>query len=394
MSSHALRVGIVYDDTIDRPGGIGLYVLTLGDALRRRGHHVEYLLGHTRARNVAGAPTHSLATNVHVRFNGNALSMPAASRRRRLSEVLEQGRFDVLHVQVPYSPLMAGRLLTLADSSCAVVGTYHVSSDRLLARLGARALRVLKRRSIGRLDSLMAVSRTAAEFAQTWSRMPVDAIVPNLLDLDSCRPALSGPCDADVVFVGRLVPRKGVDYLLEAMARLPAHRSGGAVRATILGDGPLRARLERQARRRGLHDTVRFVGEVDEQTKAQALGGAKVACFPSLYGESFGVVLLEALAAGAQAVIAGSNAGYAELLAGRGGLIDPRNTGGFAKRLAELLDDESERVALGASQRQMLGRFDVDVVVEEVLAVYERALAARRPSMRMPRSQEGRLAMA
>jgi len=379
VSEANLRIGLVYDDTIDRFGGIGLYVVTLAAVLRRRGHHVELLLGSSRATEAGGARVHSLARNVRVRFNGNELSMPAWSHGRRLDRALREGAFDVLHVQVPYSPLMAGRLLTRADPRCAVVGTYHVASERLLPRSGARLLRILKLRSAPRFDATVSVSHAAARFAAQWSRFHVDRVVPNMLDLGRVRATAEAPSplEADIVFVGRLVPRKGVEQLINAVATLTRQLGHDRTQVAIIGDGPLRGRLERQVERLGIRRSVTFHGALDDAAKLPALAHARIGCFPSLYGESFGLVVLEALAAGADVVIAGDNAGYAELLNGAGGLVDPRNPEAFASQLRHFLGNAALRRGVGDRQREQLPRFDADQVVDAVLDVYAAALRGR-----------------
>jgi phosphatidyl-myo-inositol alpha-mannosyltransferase len=396
MSESGLRVGLVYDDTIDRYGGIPLYVTTLGRALARRGHWVEYLVGDSAATGVDGAAVHSLARNVRVRFNGNALSMPVWTRGKELRGALEAGRYDVLHVQVPYSPLMAGRLVTRADPRCAVVGTYHVASERALPRMGARLLRILKLRSAPRFDEIVSVSRVAAEFAATCSGMEAGRIVPNMLDLGAVSSGLPGTREdpADVVFVGRLVPRKGVRQLIDAIARLDG-RHERPTRVAIIGDGPLRRGLQRRVRDAGLSDRVAFLGNLDDRRKLALLSRAKIACFPSLFGESFGLVILEALAAGADAVVAGGNPGYRELLGEAGGLVDPCDTVDFASRLQQLLDDADGRQKLGDSQRRLIARYDSDLVVEAVLDVYRQALRRRRGTVvPLPRPLERTLDVA
>lgn len=394
MSKRGLRVGIVYDDTIDRHGGIPLYVATLGAALARRGHHVEYLVGSSEISEIDGAPVLSLARNAGVRFNGNALSMPIWSRGSDLDRVLTTGRYDVLHVQVPYSPLMAGRLLTRVAPDCAVVGTYHVASDRLLPRAGARLLRVMKARSAPRFDQIFSVSGVAAEFARTCSGMDAGRIVPNMLDLRSIPRRLprSEGSQADIVFVGRLVPRKGAGELIEAFALLD-QASEKPARLVVIGDGPLRGRLQRRARALALGDRVTFLGSVDDQRKLATLAQAEIACFPSLFGESFGLVILEALAAGAGAVVAGDNPGYRELLGEDDALVDPRDPVAFAAKLRSLLEDEGARRELGARQRRLLSAFDSEAVVEEILDVYRAALARRgRPAR--PRGEKAVLDVA
>lgn len=374
-----LRIGLVYDDTIDRFGGIGLYVTTLGRAFTARGHHVEYLIGRSTMTEVDGAPVHSLARNVGVRFNGNELSMPLLTSGRRLDRTIAAGDYDVLHVQVPYSPIMAGRLVRRASDHCAVVGTYHVASERLLPQLGARALRVLKLPSAGRFDDMISVSDTAARFARRWSRLDAGHVIPNALARDpACVPPQSVR-GADIVFVGRLVPRKGVHELVAAVLQHNATAPRAASLA-ILGDGPLRRSLElRIARRRD--ESIRLVGAVDDATKRAYLAQARIACFPSMYGESFGIVIPEALAAGAEMVLGGDNPGYRELLRDPAALIDPTDTSVFAARLAALLDDAEQRRAIGARQQRILDLCDADTVADDVLAMYVRALRRRHPDL-------------
>jgi len=398
--SGTLRIGLVYDDTVDRPGGIGLYVTTLGAALSRRGHHVEYLLGTSQRRSIDALPAHALARNVRVRFNGNVLSMPAWSRASHLDRALTCARFDVLHVQVPYSPLMAGRLLDRCDNRCAVVGTYHVASDHLVPRAGALALRAFAHRWDRRFDRMLAVSETAARFARQYSRLRIDDIAPNLLDASAFRAQAHGGAraehpqgSADVVFVGRLVPRKGVIHLLRAVAAIGRRPGNVMPRVAILGDGPLRGQLERASAGLGLGAHVTFLGAVDDETKAAVLRRATIACFPSLFGESFGMVILEALAAGAQVVLGGDNPGYRELLGDDRALVDPCDEDAFADRLHGLLTSSDLRASVGRAQRDRMRRFDVETVTDQVEQAYHLALQRRRSSRSIPAASETGLAM-
>jgi phosphatidylinositol alpha-mannosyltransferase len=240
-------------------------------------------------------------------------------------------------------------------------------------------LRALKLPSAPRFDEIISVSAAAALFAARWSRMEANQIVPNMLDLAAIPGGRSGNDEGpaiDIAFVGRLVPRKGARELIDAIAFLDRRRSR-PTRVAIVGEGPHRDRLQRRVRALGLDESVTFLGRVDDQVKFAVLSAARIACFPSRYGESFGIVILEALAAGAEAVLAGCNPGYSELLAPEG-LVDPEDSPAFAARIWELLDDGNARRALGSRQRAMLPRFDSEVVVEEVLRVYRAALA-RRP---------------
>lgn len=385
MTSASLRVGLVYDDSLDRPGGVAEYTTTLAAELRRCGHHVAFLVGDTEARRIARARVHSLARNVGVRFNGNSLTVPLSSRGDDIKRVLGEEHFDVLHVQMPYSPLMAARVIARASPETAVVGTFHLAADRFVTRAGARLLASATRASAARFDRVIAVSDTAARAAQRCFGIRVDAVVPNMTSVKPCvRQAPRRGTDArpSIVFLGRLVPRKGVANLLEAVALLRA--SGSEVDVVIAGDGPLRARLERRLDRLRLQDVVEFRGEIEPHERARLFAGADIACFPATYGESFGIVLVEAMTAGAGAVVGSRIPGYADVLANDGeALAAAGDASALAQRLGTLLRDEQLRARVRVRQRRIAERYAAERVTAQVLSVYSDALALRCGSPRL-----------
>lgn len=377
-----LRIALVYDDSVDRHAGVPQYVTSLARGLGEKGHRVSLLVGQSRASDLAGARVHSLARNVGVRFNGNSLSMPLLSRGSEIDRVMKGGRFDVVHVQVPYSPLMAGRVIGRARSEAAVVGTFHVASERWLPRLGSRVLAAATPLSLRRFDAMMSVSRWAARFArETYG---VDSrVVPNMVDAARLRAMAGRRVSADgvtrIVYLGALVERKGPDLLLEAFLRLRQDHPG--LTLTIAGEGPLRRRLERKARAGGAGSAIHVVGEVSERAKAELLGGAEIACFPSRYGESFGIVLLEAIAAGSEAVVAGDNPGYAELFSSCPEAVCDPAPESLRRRLERLLDPE-ERRKVGVRQQALPADHRLEDITDRVLDVYEEALEARAATAR------------
>jgi phosphatidylinositol alpha-mannosyltransferase len=372
----SLRIGLLYDDSVDRPGGIAQYVASLAGSLRNRGHHVAVLAGASKARELEGCVVHSLARNVPVRFNGSAHTMPAAASGRRIREILRRESFDVVHVQVPYSPLLAGRVIASLPSRVALVGTFHVASERALARMGARLLSAVTHRSLARFDRIVSVSACAAEFAAATYRYGPTQIVPNMIEpwvnQEPVRPRNVG--SPVIVFLGALVPRKRPDRLIDAFAELRDRRP--SARLEIAGDGPLRRSLMRRAQRLGLADAVCFHGQVSNVDKRRLLGSADIACFPSSFGESFGIVLLEAIAAGAGVVLAGDAAGYRELFADTPDAICCTQPRELASRL-DCLSDPERREHLRARQLKLLSRFDSSLVTGRILDVYGEALAAR-----------------
>jgi phosphatidylinositol alpha-mannosyltransferase len=311
-----------------------------------------------------------------VRFNGSAGSMPLHARAGRLTAVLRDGAFDVLHVQVPFSPLLAGRLIRRVPSDVAVVGTYHVATCGPLAAAGSHALGLASRRALRRFDAMLAVSETAASSARRRFGLPGCEVVPTLLDVAAfAEVAAAGRAGRPgasprVVHLGTLTRRKGADVFVDAVRILSGR--GLAVDAVVAGVGPRQASLQRRAH--GL--PVRFLGAVSHFEKAELLGSADVACFPARGGESLGVVLLEAMAAGTP-VVAGNTAGYVETLAGSGVLCPP-TAHGVAAAIEGLLRDPARRTALAERGRERVLRYDAAAVTASVVDAYRRALEQRR----------------
>lgn len=375
-----LNVALVYDDSLDQFGGIPQYLGVLGGALKRAGHDVTLLVGDTAATEVAGCPIHSLARNIKVRFNGSVLSMPVVPDRAAIRSIVRERGFDVVHVQVPYSPIMAGRLIRQLPDEIALVGTFHVASERLVPRVGARLLAVWTTATRRRFDEMICVSGHAAAFARTTFGVRSPTFAPNMVDVDAFRRAAPSPPGVPtVVSLGALVPRKGHLELVEAFALLARDLPDSQL--LIAGDGPLRKRLQRRIRDRALSSRVKLLGPVSEREKAELLRSAHVACFPSRYGESFGIVLLEAIATNGPAVIGGRNGGYEEVLAATPAALFEPAAGPIARTLVSLLQDDDRRRRMAAAQHARVWRYDARTVAYEVANIYRRALQRRRGAL-------------
>lgn len=376
-----LVVGLVLDDGLDAPDGVQQYVLTVARELEARGHEV-HLIASTTTRTDLDR-LHVLGRNLRVRFNGNELSSPLPARAHDLRALLDDVRFDVLHVQLPHSPFMAGRLVRRVPSGVAVVGTFHILPESPVVSAGTRALGLLERRTLARFDAVTAVSAPAAEFARSsFGVSPV--VVPNPVDLARFPAPPPRASDDDrplhVVFLGRLVARKGPRELVDAAQYVVDHRLVARPwRLTLAGTGPLADELHRQVGYAGLTDRVDLPGFVAEDAKAALLADADLVVLPSTGGESFGISVVEAMAAGGGPVLAGDNPGYRSTMAGlEDQLVTPRDRAAFGHALAHwLLDDEARARATGR-QRAAARRFAVESVVDDVEATYRRALDARR----------------
>jgi phosphatidylinositol alpha-mannosyltransferase len=374
-----MKIGLVFDDSLDNTDGVAQYVLISGQWLAAQGHDVHYLVGHTKRTDLP--KLYSLSRNLRVRFNKNRMTMPLPASKRKIRELLRREQFDVLHVQMPYSPALAGRIIAAADRDMALVGTFHILPHSTVVHAATRLLGLMQRRSLRRFDAVMSTSPPAAQFAH--ATFDIKSTVVSLgIPLDrffDAKPFATYSKTRNIVTVGRLVARKGGQHLLAALAHLKQHdKLAEDVRVLICGSGPLEQQLKQYARAQGLGKHVSFEGFIDEADKPRYLASADIAVYPSTGGESFGIVLLEAMAAARGAVLAGNNPGYASVIGKHTeALFDPAAHAQLADMLHNLLEDAPARRAAHRWQREYVRQFGIDTVGKQIEAVYKQALRRR-----------------
>lgn len=363
-----MKIGFVLDDSLDRGDGVQQYILSLGAWLSRNGHEVHYLVGQTKTTKIPNV--HSLSKNLTVRFNGNRMSIPLPAKKAAIAALLQKERFDVLHVQMPYSPWLAGRVIHLAPKDTAVVGTFHIMPLGGLQFWGAKGLAWWSRTTTARMDKIWSVSAPAQDFARELGIF--SDVLPNVVDLRRFAQASVKPSTAEfaIVFLGRLVERKGCLELLKAVEVLYVNKV--PVKLLIGGTGPQLEMLQNWVKKRKMVSIVTFSGFVPEVDKPNFLAQGQLAVFPSLGGESFGIVLLEAMAAGTQVVLGGDNPGYRSVLGEiEGSLVKPQDTMSFVKTLQQLYEDEPLRQRLHRQQQALVKQYDVGVVGKKLVSYYQ-----------------------
>lgn len=365
-----MKVGLVSPYNMFKGGGVQECIVAIEAELVRRGHHAVIIT--PQPRDYEGpTPENTIflggSTDFRSPFHTTA-QVSATVNIERLDEVLEQEQFDLLHFHEPWVPIVSRQILS--RSNTLNVATFHAKlPDTVMSKTIERVITPYTKSILKYLDALTAVSEPAAEYVRQLTRQQVE-IIPNGIDLTKYKPKRYPPMSGPTVFyVGRLEKRKGVKYLLQAFKLLQEELP--AAQLIIGGDGPDRTRLEALVDELGLHH-VDFLGYIAEEEKIHLMQTADLFCAPALYGESFGIVLLEALACGIP-IVAGSNPGYASVLKERGslGLVNPRDTADFARRLHVLLTDQELRKSWKKWALEYVRQFDYATIVDKYEALYD-----------------------
>lgn len=358
-------IGYILDDTLDRPDGVQQATIAIGEHMRKLGHDVHYIVPQTTRTDLQNI--HSIGKYVRLPFNGNSVRTPRPLSKKVIKELYADISFDVLHVQMPYSPLFAGRLIQHAPKNCKVVGTFHILPYSVLSNIGTHVLGLLLHRSLKRYAKFYAVSKPALDFMQRALKVRGD-VLPNPVRYAFFNAFTEGKrkhMGTHIVFVGRFEERKGVIELIRAYAALE-HNIRNATSLTMIGAGPLHDQAQELAR--DIAVDITFPGFVSEEEKAQYLNDADIAVFPSKSGESFGIVLAEAMAAGSGVTLGGNNPGYASVLTDwPDTLFDPKDTSSFAATLTRFIEDVELRSQIGSAQHASVKAYDIEHVVERLL---------------------------
>jgi len=351
-----VRVGLVCPYSLTVPGGVQAQVLGLGRALRRLGVEARVLGPCDGPPPEAGITP--LGNSVPSPANGSMAAIaPDPAATLRTIRALRDEDFDVVHLHEPFVP--GPPLTALVFCQSPLVGTFHRSGPSGWYR----TLRPLAPLTVDRLGVRVAVSEAAAataaralggEYRVLWNGI-------DTAELDHVVPwPRVGPT---VLFLGRHEERKGLAVLLAALPAL-----GPEVVVWVAGEGPQTPSLRRAA---GGDPRVVWLGALDEVEKLRRLRAADVVCAPSLHGESFGVVLLEALAAGA-CVVASDLDGYRQVVrAGRDGILfPPGDAAALGAALRRALDEGGRAGPLAAAGRRRAEQFSMDRLAAAYLGIY------------------------
>jgi phosphatidylinositol alpha-mannosyltransferase len=368
-----MKVGLVSPYDYTHPGGVTEHIRHLGDWLRQLGHDV---------RTFAPSGRRDAAEEIPDFYRiGRVFSLPANDSvaritlsfhlARRVSEILERERFDVLHFHEPLMPALPLTLLRMSKGPH--VATFHAFAK---SNVGYYYGRPILKPYLRHLNETIAVSPPARDFVRHYFPQISPHIIPNGVDVERFRPGLApirhlrDDC-VNVLFVGRLEKRKGLRDLLNGFRYLSERVP--KTRLIIVGDGPLRHRVESYVSNHDLTNVV-MAGYVPEQVKPRYLATADIFCAPATGSESFGIVLLEAMAAGLP-LVATEIPGYLSVVeAGVDSLtVRPKSPLELGVAMTVLARDPELRRRLGAAGLAKAQNYSWRVVAGRVIEVYQQA---------------------
>ncbi len=362
-----MKILYVLDDTMERPDGVQQYIRAVGSWMSLKGHNVHVACGGA-SDSSSVLKIRGLAKTLDISFNGNKLAITLPISRRKLKHYLLDENFDIIHIQLPCNPLFGQLLINMAHKYCKdtkLVGTFHILPYGLLPYMGARLLGFWQTPTVKKLDKVLAVTESAGNLVSKMYKSVAPIIIPNTINIKSYeRNKKVHNAPLKILFLGRLVKRKGCMELLRALALIDS-----PYQAVIVGDGPERKKLEKYALQNSL--PVTFLGHVSERAKKERLASADILVFPSMGGESFGIVLLEAMAWGNGVVLAGNNPGYSSVMESiKEVLFDSRDTGRTSEIIHYYLTHDAQRNKVIKAQKNLVRKFDVDVVCDQILNIY------------------------
>ena len=370
-----MKIGLVCPYNITLGGGVLEQVKAIRSELEARGHDVRIIT--PQPRNVpddcdvrgiimlGGAADFKTPLHTTAQFS-------ASIDTDTIDDMLKNEKFDVLHFHEPWVPVLSRQILS--RSNTVNIATFHAKlPENAMSRTITKVVTPYTKSVIKYLHELTAVSGAAAEYIRELTDRPVN-IIPNGVDIAhfSKVPELAAKSTSDkvVLYVGRLERRKGVKYLLKAFQLLQENNENvSLVRA---GDGPDHEKLEELADNLGLRN-VHFLGYVSEAEKLRLLHSSDLFCAPALYGESFGVVLLEAMSSGL-VTVASNNPGYSSVMQGLGALslVNPHDTVEFARRLDLLLREDSLRLMWQNWAKANVKQYSYKHIVDQYEAMYKK----------------------
>ena len=375
-----MKIALVSPYDFAYPGGVVNHISSLERHFTRMGNEVRVIAPMSRGVSVFGDRFIPIGRPRAIPTSGSIARVTISVRlSSQIKAVLDEEKFDIIHLHEPLMPMLCTTVLRLANTP--IVGTFHAFGGRPGYDFGKPLTTILLRRWFNKLDGKIAVSKPAMEFASRYFPEHYD-IIPNGVDLERFSPEIT-PLDEftdgklNILFVSRLEKRKGLNYLLQAYKQIKGEIPDS--RLIVVGPGTrLRRKYEKWVARNGLKDVI-FVGYTSYDELPRYYKTADIFCVPATGRESFGIILLEAMAV-SKPIVTTNIEGYASLINNgvEGLLVPPKDGKQLAQALLSLATDESLRQKIGANGRTKALEYGWDRISQRILDYYQGILTRQR----------------
>lgn len=370
-----MKIAIFTPYNIFKAGGVQEHVNYQAEELRNRGHDVTILTPRPRRILKGSKPpegTRFLGVSTRIKTPSATSADVSASVDNDALDAELARDYDIIHVHEPLIPIAARQLLSRAEGKAIRIGTFHAALPG--NRLGKSLIGTYKtyaRNVLPHVDVITAVSPAAIEFIDDYTDLPITYIA-NGIHAKSYRPKRVQRDKNMVFFMGRLEKRKGARQAIKAYEVLKEKKPDAYLK--IAGDGPLRKSLEQYVKDYDVQD-VEFLGYISNEKKLDLLNTCGIYTSPALYGESFGIVLAEAMAMQAP-IVCHQNPGYTWVMKGTGrlSLVDCKDKYDYAERMQLMMEDEDLRELWQNWAKEYVKQFDYKKIVDDYETLYNSAM--------------------
>jgi len=371
-----MKIALVSPYDFTYPGGVANHISSLERYFTQIGHEVKVIAPASRAVSTFGDRFIPIGKPRPIPSSGSITRITISLRlASTIKAVLDEEQFDIIHLHEPFMPMLCSAVLRF--SNVPNIGTFHACDGSPGYSFGWPISSIMINRRLHKLDGKIAVSKPAMNYASKYIPGYYN-IIPNGIDVEHFSPDVA-PIEEfrdgkqNILFVGRLEHRKGLNYLIKAYQQVKQEIPNS--RLIVVGPGTrLRKKYEKWIMRNGLKDIV-FLGYVSYDELPRYYKTADVFCAPATSRESFGIVLLEAMAIG-KPIVAAKIDGYASVVTHSedGFLVPPKDSRGLAQALISVMSDETLRQQMGDRGRLKAGEYSWEHVAQRVFDYYVRVL--------------------
>jgi phosphatidylinositol alpha-mannosyltransferase len=372
-----MKIALVSPYDFAYPGGVANHISSLYKYLTNMGHEVKVIAPASKAVTTFGDDFTTIGKPRPIPTSGSVIRISLSVRlASTIKEVLDREKFDIVHLHEPFMPMLCSAVLRFSNT--VNIGTFHASDGTPGYNFAWPLGRMMVKRRTYKLDGKIAVSKSAMRYASKYVSGDF-TIIPNGIDLEHFSPDVPplpqfNDGRPNILFLGRLEKRKGLDYLFRAYRQVKQEMP--EVRLLIVGPGTrLRKRFERWVRQHKMKDVI-FTGAATYADLPRYYKTADIFCSPATGRESFGIVLVEAMSMG-KPVVATTIEGYASVVTHgeEGLLVPPKDSGKLAQALLILLKDKALQQRMGEKGKLTARNYSWEKIARSVFDFYLKAMS-------------------